>query len=488
MAEVLFLPLTSGSPESLPACQRLPALRPTEKIMRRSHHIDMLNGSLLDKILLFAMPLAASSILQQLFNSADMAVVGQFAGSQAMAAVGGNSAVINLLVNLFVGLSMGANVVIASYAGLKKLEKSQEAVHTTMALALISGIFLLFAGIFAARPILEMIDTPPDVLDLATDYLRLYFLGMPFIMVYNFGAAVLRSVGDTRRSLYTLIVAGVINVLLNLLLVIVFEMSVIGVGIATLVANAVSAGMIVRFLMREEEIIRFHPRRLMLKKDHLARIAKIGAPAGLQGIVFSLSNVLIQAAINGFGSSAIAGSATAINFEYFSYFFVSAFSQAAVTFTSQNYAACQFDRCDKVFRQTMACGLAATALSCVLFTCGAEFFTRLYIRQPEVVAYSVSRIWHVESLEWIVVFYEIAGSALRGMGISLLPSLITVAGSCVFRIIWLATIFAWSPTFETLMNVYPVSWVFMGIVTLLAYCLIRRRLFEDRRYTCVPEE
>ena len=455
--------------------------------MAHSNHINMLEGPILGRLLLFALPLAMSSILQQLFNSADMAVVGHFAGKQAMAAVGGNSAVINLLVNLFVGLSIGANVVIAACVGRKKAEQASEAVHTSMALALWSGIFLMFAGIFTARPILLCMGTPPDVLDLAVTYLQLYFLGMPFIMFYNFGAAVLRSVGDTRRPLWILVVTGVINVLLNLVLVIVFQLSVVGVGIATLIANIISAAMILRYLMQEEDMIRLDLRRLRIRRQHLSRMVKIGAPAGLQGMVFSLSNVFIQAGINGFGSSAIAGSATALNFEYYSYFLIAAFGQAAVTFTSQNYASCQFERCDRVFRISMLWGFLFTGASCALFAGFAEFFTRLYITDPDVIPWSVSRILHVERHEWLIAIYEIAASCLRGMGVSLLPAVITMLGSCVFRIIWIYTAFAWNPTYETLMDVYPVSWIAMGAAMLAAYWYTRRKLFYLSG-ECVPED
>ncbi|MBQ4077463.1 MAG: MATE family efflux transporter [Mailhella sp.] len=455
--------------------------------MAGSNHINMLEGPIFGRLLLFALPLALSSMLQQLFNSADMAVVGHFAGKQAMAAVGGNSAVINLLVNLFVGLSIGSNVVIAACVGRRKAEQASEAVHTSMALALWSGMFLMFAGIFAARPILLLTSVPPDVLDLAVTYLQLYFLGMPFIMLYNFGAAVLRSVGDTRRPLWILVAAGVVNVLLNLVLVISFQLSVVGVGIATLIANALSAALILRCLMQEEDMIRLDLRRLRISRQHLSRMVKIGAPAGLQGVVFSLSNVFIQAGINGFGSSAIAGSATALNFEFYSYFLIAAFGQAAVTFTSQNYASCQFDRCDRVFRIAMFWGLLFTGASCALFAGFAEFFTTLYIADPDVIPWSVTRILRVERHEWLIAVYEIAASCLRGMGVSLLPAIITMLGTCVFRIIWICTAFAWSPTFETLLDAYPISWIAMGAAMLAAYWYIRRKLFYLSG-ECVPEE
>ena len=318
-----------------------------------SNQMDMLNGSIFDKILLFALPLAISSILQQLFNSVDVAVVGRFASSEALAAVGSNSSVISLLINLFVGISVGANVVIANYIGQGKTEKIQDAVHTVMIVSLISGVFLLVLGLMIARPILEIMGTPENVIDLAVLYLHIYFLGMPFLMIYNFGAAVLRSKGDTKRPLYCLIISGVINACLNLLFVIVFKLSVAGVAIATVIADGVSAVLIIYFLMNEEETIRLRLNKLKIKKSELIKVIKIGVPAGLQGVVFSVSNVCIQTAINSFGSDAVAGSATELNFEYFTYFTISAFVQAAVTFTSQNYGARNFKRCKKIFVYSM---------------------------------------------------------------------------------------------------------------------------------------
>ena len=271
-----------------------------------SNQMDMLNGSIFDKILLFALPLAISSILQQLFNSVDVAVVGRFASSEALAAVGSNSSVISLLINLFVGISVGANVVIANYIGQGKTEKIQDAVHTVMIVSLISGVFLLVLGLMIARPILEIMGTPENVIDLAVLYLHIYFLGMPFLMIYNFGAAVLRSKGDTKRPLYCLIISGVINACLNLLFVIVFKLSVAGVAIATVIADGVSAVLIIYFLMNEEETIRLRLNKLKIKKSELIKVIKIGVPAGLQGVVFSVSNVCIQTAINSFGSDAVA--------------------------------------------------------------------------------------------------------------------------------------------------------------------------------------
>ena len=439
--------------------------------------MDMLKGSLLDKILVFALPLAASSILQQLFNSADVAVVGRFSGSQALAAVGGNGAVVNLLINLFVGLSVGTNVLIASYIGQGREDKAQEAVHTALAMALISGVFLIFVGILAARPLLLLMNTPGDVLELAVVYLRIYFLGMPFVMLYNFGAAILRSVGDTKRPLYCLLLSGVVNVCLNLFFVVVCKLSVAGVAIATVLANMVSAGLIVYFLLHERGTIQLKPHNLSLKREHVLRMVQIGIPAGIQGMVFSLSNVCIQTAINGFGSDAVAGSAAALNFESFTYFVTSAFSQAAVTFTSQNFGAGELKRCRRIFGLTVGCALLITGIMSMVFVLGRRIFIRVYTVEDEVIAYAMTRVLCVEAFACLPVTYEVSGAALRGLGYSMLPALLTVIGSCGFRIMWLYTVFQKFASFEMLMVVYPVSWVITGTMVLAAYFIMRRRAF-----------
>ncbi len=444
-----------------------------------SHQVNMLEGPLLKKILLFALPLAASSIIQQLFNSADIAVVGRFASSQALAAVGSNGPVINLLVLLFTGLSVGANVIIAQYIGQGERKKVSESVHTVVSLSLISGVFLLLLGQIIAPPLLRMMNTPEDVIDLATLYLRIYFLGMPFIMLYNFGSAILRSIGDTRRPLYCLMASGVVNVALNLLLVVVFKMSVAGVGIATVIADMISAGLVMYFLMTEQnEDIRVNLKKLSLKKEYLIKVFKIGAPAGVQGMVFSLSNVCIQTSINSFGSDAVAGSATALNFEYITYFIISAFNQTAVTFTSQNYGAAKLDRCKTVLRLSLLSGCIICAVVSTVFILGSGFFVRIYTTDENVIPYALTRMTHVMLIEFVTGFYEITGAALRGIGHSLLPAVLTIFGSVVFRIVWIYTVFAYFNTFDWLMNVYPVSWVITGVAVTASYLVIRRKEFD----------
>lgn len=446
--------------------------------MAKEKKMNMLEGSIMDKLLLFALPLAASSILQQLFNSADVAVAGKFAGPDALAAVGGNSAVINLLVNLFVGLSIGANVVIANYIGQKKPDQAKESVHTTVALSMICGLILMVIGLFSARFILELIDTPAETLDAAVLYLRIYFLGMPFIMFYNFSAAILRSVGDTKRPLYCLIVSGIVNVLLNLFFVIVCRIDVAGVALATVLSNVISAGMILYYLMHAEDTIRFEPARLKLHGDQVLKIMRIGIPAGLQGIVFSFSNVCIQSGINSLGKHAVAGSAAALNYEYFTYFVTNAFAQAVVTFTSQNYAAKEYGRCKRIFRQCMLLGLVITAVMSIIFVGANQFFMEIYTSDAEAIRFGIIRLTYVELLECMTCLYEISGGALRGMGYSLLPSLMTVFGCCVVRLIWLYTVFKQYHTFAALMTVYPFSWVVTTILVLGAYYIVRGHLFR----------
>ena len=436
-----------------------------------SNQMDMLNGSIFDKILLFALPLAISSILQQLFNSVDVAVVGRFASSEALAAVGSNSSVISLLINLFVGISVGANVVIANYIGQGKTEKIQDAVHTVMIVSLISGVFLLVLGLMIARPILEIMGTPENVIDLAVLYLHIYFLGMPFLMIYNFGAAVLRSKGDTKRPLYCLIISGVINACLNLLFVIVFKLSVAGVAIATVIADGVSAVLIICFLMNEEETIRLRLNKLKIKKSELIKVIKIGVPAGLQGVVFSVSNVCIQTAINSFGSDAVAGSATGLNFEYFTYDIAAAFAQAAVTFTSQNYGAGNLKRCKKIFGLCMLFGIGFTEILSIIFIIWDDFFVSIYTTSAAVAVYGIIRMHHVCLLEGVTATYEVGSASLRGMGKSIEPSIITILGTVVFRMIWMVTVFKMVPTYDMLMNVYIASWIFTGGAIFVVYFL-----------------
>lgn len=444
--------------------------------MSRSKNMDMLNGGLLGKILIFALPLALSSMLQQLFNSADIAVVGRFAGSQALAAVGSNESVVSLLINIFVGLSVGANVTVAKYYGQARKDKISDAVHTSILVAIISGLFLIVFGFFMTRILLEMMATPEDVINLAGLYLRLYFVGMPFIMIYNFGSAILRSVGDTKRPLICLIIAGIVNVILNLFFVIVCKMGVAGVAAATVISNIISAGMILYILVHETREIHLDLKKLTINKKTLLEIIKIGVPAGVQGMVFSISNVCIQTAINSFGSTAVAGSAAGLNFEFFVYFLLNAFSQAAVTFTSQNYGAKQYKRCRRI---AMVCSLtaivAAMALSSILLLFHKEFIS-IYTTDSAVQQYAIKRMKFILSLEIFDAIMDVMSGVIRGMGYSTLPAIVAIVGVCGFRLLWVNTVFKQYHTFEMLLTVYPISWFLTSVAMIIVYIIISRKL------------
>lgn len=440
--------------------------------------MDMLHGSMWDKILKFALPLAASSMLQQLFNSADVAVVGRFAGSRALAAVGSNGPIINLLINIFVGLSVGSNVVIARYIGQNKKSKISSAVHTSMLTALISGIFLTVLGFIASEPMLRLISTPDDIINLATLYLKIYFLGMPFIMIYNFGAAVLRSCGDTKRPFLCLVAAGIVNVILNLILVIIFDMGVAGVGIATVVSNIISSSLVVYFLMHSNEEIKLEIKKLRIDMTILKDIARIGVPAGLQSTVFSVSNICIQTSLNKLGSEVVAASAAAINLEIFAYYILNAFSQANVTFTSQNYGAGNFKRCNRSAALCIGMGAAITMLMCLIFIIFANPLISIYTNEQAIKELAYTRMLIILPFQFVNAGLEITSGSIRGMGYSLVPAIISVAGVCGLRLVWVYTVFASHSDFVTLTWVYPISWILTAAAITISYFIIRKKAYS----------
>lgn len=439
--------------------------------------IDMLNGGMFRKILVFSLPLLASGVLQQSFNAIDVAVVGRFSSSQALAAVGSNGVIINILINLFIGISIGANVVIANYIGRQNREGIRKSVATVSAIAVASGLFLMVLGFCLCRPILEWMNTPDDVIDLAALYLRIFFLGMPFMMVYNFGAAVMRAMGDTRRPFYAMVVGGVVNTLLNLLLVIKFGMSVEGVAIATVVANVVNAAFIVWWLMREADPYRLRIGKMRFHRGELRKMLQIGIPAGLQGMVFSVANIFIQASINGYGSDAIAGSAAALTYEVYCYFIVSAFVQAAVAFISQNYGAGKYDRCRRAFRLCMLMSVVGCGVANVVIVWQHEFFLGLFSSDPEVLRYGLTRFHIVLLLQFMASSYEVSGGALRGLGYSMTPTVLTVLGTCVVRLAWVHIVAVEGLGYSQLLIIYPVSWVITGVSVYVAYRYVERKVF-----------
>ncbi len=449
----------------------------------RRNEVDMTHGPLAKKILMFALPLAVSSMLQQLFNAADIAVVGQFTNPQAMAAVGSNSSVIGLLVSLFTGLSVGANVVVANLLGANRREDIPDAVHTIITVALVSGVVLLTAGILIARPILTLMGAPADVISLAVLYLRIYFTGMPAIMLYNFGSAILRSKGDSRRPFIALTLAGVVNVILNLIFVVVFHLHVIGVALATVLSNCLSGGMVIFFLMKDQDEFHLDLKKLRIRGEFLQRIIKIGLPAGLQGMVFSLSNVVIQSAVNSFGADCIAGMTAAQNFDFISYCLLNAFAQTVVTFTSQNYGARDASRCKKVWRIGMAMGLGIDLILLFAMVSGRHVLIRLFTSDPEVIRFAMYRFEYALRVHFLCGTYEITAGALRGMNRSMVPAVISVLGTCLVRLLYVFFVFPMYNTPAALILVYPITWIITCIAMNGAYYIAVKDMEQQFSYS-----
>ena len=447
-----------------------------EKAPKR-YEIDMLEGPLAGKILAFALPLAATSVLQQMFNMADTAIVGRFAGPEAMAAVGSNTPLINLIISLFVGMATGANVVIARLIGRREYDRIGSAVHTIITLAIISGVFLQILGFILSKPLLEMVGVPEDILPLAMLYFRILFLGAPLMLLYNFGAAILRSRGDSKRPLYALTFSGVINVLLNMLLVIVFHLSVAGVAIATVVSNLVTTVIILIILAKEEAPYTLSLRKLRVDTGILKDVLFIGIPAGLQGMVFSIANTTIQSAINGLGSVYMAGNAASVSFDGLSYYVMNAFSQAAATFVSQNYGGRKPDRCKKVFWITMGMAVLSSTVLNILFVVFGHPLLSLFTVSEEVIRIGMIRMTHVLIFQTLVCTYELGAANMRGLGYSLTPTLLIVFGTCILRILWVLYVFPQYGTYEMLVIVFPISWVVTGAMVLGAYFIVRRKAF-----------
>ena len=444
----------------------------------KSYEIDMCNGPLLGKILLFSIPLMLSGVLQLLFNAADIVVVGRFAGHQALAAVGSTSALINLLVNVFIGLSVGTNVMVANYYGAGDRERLSQTVHTAILSSIICGLALIFIGGFLAKPMLTLMGTPDDVLHQAALYMRIYFAGMPVFMLYNFGAAILRAVGDTRRPLYYLLIAGVLNVGLNLIFVIVLHMGVAGVALATVISQIVSAFLVIKALMNSDDMIRLELKKLKIHPARLRKMIRIGLPAGMQGAIFSVSNMLIQSSINSFGSIAMAGSTAAGNIEGFVYTAMNSFYQTALSFTSQNMGAGKYKRVGRIL---ILCQICVTITGLVLGN-GSYLFGRqllgIYSSDPEVIAYGLLRMSYLCIPYFLCGNMDVMVGSLRGMGYSIMPMLVSLAGACGIRVIWIYTIFRMSHTLETLFTSYPISWTITAVVHLICFMTAYRKLKE----------
>lgn len=441
----------------------------------KSYEIDMCNGPLFPKILAFSIPLMLSGILQLLFNAADMVVVGRFAGSTALAAVGANAALINLLTNLFIGFSIGANVMVAQYYGAGKERDMSETVHSAILLSLLCGGILLVVGILVAPQILIVMGTPADVLGQAVLYIRIYFAGIPALLLYNFGSSILRAVGDTKRPLYYLLAAGVINVFLNLIFVIGFRLGVAGVALATVISQCVSALLVLRCMMRMEGGCRVELSKLRINREKMLQIMRIGFPAGLQGTVFSLSNVLIQSSVNSFGSVAVAGNTAGQNIEGFIYMAMNTFHQTALSFSSQNYGAGNYKRIGKVFLECLGLvTFVGLSLGLSAYFFGSQLLG-IYSSDPQVIEVGLLRMSVICTMYCLCGIMDVCVGELRGIGCSVLPMAVSVLGVCAFRVFWIFTVFQQHRSLWTLYISYPVSWVLTAAVDMVCFVLVRRK-------------
>ena len=461
----------SSKTETKPETEKSPG----SGIKNRKHE-DLTQGSILDKVLLFAIPLALTSMLQQLFNAADVAVVGKFASAHAMAAVGSNAPVVSLLVNSFVGLSIGANVVIAKNIGARTYNKARLAVHTTIAIALASGFFVAILGNLVARPIISLLGVPPEVFDYSLTYLRIYFTGMPFIMLYNFEAAIFRSNGNTRTPLICLTIGGVLNVAANLFFVLVLGMDVDGVAIATVISNAVSSVLELYFLCRENSVIKLRIREIAFDRNVLGQIIRIGVPSALQSMVFSVSNLCVQSAVNSLGPDVMAASSAAFNIEIFIFFIVNAFTQTCVTFVGQNYGAGKYERCRTIVRRILITDWVITMIASIAILLSMRTLLALFTDDPAIIDLAVIRVSILMYAETLNVFMDNLSGAMRGLGKSLIPAVVSFAGVCGTRITWVFTGFRIYHSWTSLMLVFPVSWGISAVIIAIMYIKTRNKL------------
>ncbi len=449
------------------------------ELAKNKYEIDMVNGTIMPKLITFAIPLMFSGILQLLFNAVDIIVVGRFSGSQSLAAVGSTSSLINMLTNLFIGISLGANVLAARFYAAGRHKEMSETVHTSILTALISGVVMIFVGIFFSRPALELMDTPSDVIELATLYMRIYFVGMPFFMLYNYGAAILRAVGDTKRPLIFLVVSGVTNACLNLLLVIVFKMDVAGVAIATVISQMISCVLVLICLYKTDAVYQLRFKKLRIKWEYLGQIFRIGIPAGIQSTLISFSNVLLQSSVNSFGSIAMAGYTAANNVLSFLYMGANSITQACMSFTSQNYGARKPKRMDKVLID----GLILQVVICLTLGVLAYVFgnqvSNIYTDDPNVIKCSVEILALTTVPYFLCGFMDTFPGVLRGMGRSTVPMILCLLGTVGVRILWIYCFFPHNRTLGYLFVSYPVSWIATIVMQLIYYIFIRKEVHKE---------
>ena len=443
------------------------------------YEIDMCNGTLMDKLISFSLPLMLSGILQLLFNAVDIIVVGRFTGSQALAAVGSTTALINIFTNLFIGISLGANVLAARFYASGKEKEMSETVHTSITLALISGLVMALAGVLLARFALNLMGTPNDVIDQSVLYMRIYFLGMPFFMLYNYGAAILRAVGDTKRPLFFLVISGMTNAVLNLVLVIVFHMGVAGVAIGTIVSQLISSILVLRCLYTSNTSYRLYFSKLGIKTQYLKQIFQVGIPAGIQSTVINLSNALLQSSVNSFGSVAMAGYTAANNIFGFLYMSVNAVTQSCMSFTSQNYGVKKLKRMDRVL---LDCTILSVGVALTL-GCGAYFFgpelLKIYTSDADVIRCGVEVLAFTTVPYFCCGIMDLLPGALRGMGYSGVPMILSIIGTVGTRIVWIFGLFPAHRSLSFLFISYPVSWILTILMQAVCFCFVRKHVHQS---------
>lgn len=445
---------------------------------KNGYAMDMCSGSIAKKMIAFAVPLMLSGLLQLLFNAADIIVVGNFAGDESLAAVGSTSTLINLMTNLFIGVSVGANVLSANYFAASKDDELSKTVHTAMTISIISGLALTVVGFIFAPSVLKLMKTPDEVIGLASIYLRTYFCGMTAVMVYNFGSAILRAIGDTQRSLYFLFLAGIVNIVLNLIFVIVFNWGVFGVGLATVISQVISATLVFICLLKEKSAIRVDIKKLRIDSHKMLRMLQIGLPAGIQGMLFSLANVVIQSSVNLFGTTVIAGNSASSNVEGFAFTSMNAFHQAAVSFTSQNAGARKTERINKILYTALAYVFTVGVIFCAIYLLFDRELISLYTNSDAVVDAGVKRLTIIACSYMVCGMMDVVVGSLRGLGYSFMPMLVSLIGVCALRIIWIATVFKIPEyhTIETIYYTYPISWAITLCAHLICYVFVRRRV------------
>lgn len=457
----------------------------SSKTKKNKYEIDMCNGSLMDKLISFSLPLMLSGILQLLFNAVDIIVVGRFTGRHALAAVGSTTALINMFVNLFIGISLGVNVLAARFFAAKKEREMSETVHTAIAFALVSGIVMAFVGVFFAKTALELMGTPDDVIRLSALYMRLYFCGMPFFMLYNYGAAILRAIGDTKRPLLFLIIAGIANVALNLILVVVFHLGVAGVAIGTILSQLISSILVVRCLCKAEASYQLHFSKLSIKGAYMKQIFKVGIPAGIQSTVINFSNVLLQSSVNSFGSIAMAGYTAANNIFGFLYAATNSITQACMSFTSQNYGVGKLKRMDRVLFHCMILTIVIT----LLLGGGTYIFGHqllgIYTSDAEVIACGIEIFLYTTVTYFLCGLMDLFPGAMRGMGYSFVPMIISIIGTVGLRIVWIFWVFPNNRSLDVLFISYPASWILTIAMQVTCFLFVRKRVFRKMKETNV---